>query len=32
VPSMINQTSLLLLPSGGLALAIGWFLFKKDKL
>lgn len=32
VPSMISQTSLLLLPSGGLALAIGWFLFKKDKL
>lgn len=32
VPSMINQTSLLLLPSGGIALAIGWFLFKKNML
>lgn len=32
VPSLISQTSLLLLPSGGIALAIGWFLFKKDML
>lgn len=32
VPSMINQTSVLLLPSGGLALLIGFVLYKKDKL
>ena len=32
IPSLISQTSLLLLPSGGIALAIGWFLFKKDML
>ena len=32
VPSMISQTSILLIPSGGLALAIGYVLWKKDKL
>lgn len=32
VPSMINQTSILIIPSGGLALLIGYLLFKKDKL
>ena len=32
VPSMISQTSILMIPSGGLALAIGFFLFKKGKL
>lgn len=32
VPAAINQTSLLLLPSGGLALLIGYVLFQKDKL
>lgn len=32
VPAAISQTSLLLLPSGGLALLIGFVLFKKDKL
>ena len=32
VPAAINQTSVLLLPSGGLALAIGYVLFKKGKL
>lgn len=32
VPSMITQTSILMIPSGGLALAIGFFLFKKGKL
>ena len=32
VPAAISQTSLLLLPSGGLALAIGLVLFKKGKL
>ena len=32
VPAAISQTSLLLIPSGGLALAIGFYLFKKDKL
>ena len=32
VPSMISQTSLLMLPAGGLALAIGFVLFKKGKL
>ena len=32
VPAAINQTSLLLIPSGGLALVIGFLLFKKGKL
>ena len=32
VPSMINQTSVLLLPSGALALGIGYLLFKKGKI
>ena len=32
VPAAISQTSLLLIPSGGLALAIGFALFKKGKL
>ena len=32
VPAAISQTSLLLIPSGGLALAIGYVLFKKGKL
>ena len=32
VPAAINQTSLLLIPSGGLALVIGFVLFKKGKL
>lgn len=32
VPAAISQTSLLLLPSGGLALLIGYVLFAKDKL
>ena len=32
VPSMISQTSVLMIPSGGLALAIGFILFKKGKL
>lgn len=32
VPAAIAQTSLLLIPSGGLALLIGYVLFKKDKL
>lgn len=32
VPAAINQTSILLIPSGGLALLIGYWLFKKDKL
>ncbi len=32
VPAAISQTSLLLIPSGGLALAIGFVLFKKGKL
>ena len=32
VPSMISQTSILIIPSGGLALLIGFLLFKKDKL
>ena len=32
VPSMISQTSILMIPSGGLALAIGFILFKKGKL
>lgn len=32
VPSMISQTSTLLIPSGGLALLIGFLLFKKGKI
>lgn len=32
VPTAISQTSLLLIPSGALALGIGYVLFKKDKL
>ena len=32
VPSMITQTSILMIPSGGLALVIGFILFKKGKL
>ena len=32
IPAAISQTSLLLIPSGGLALAIGFILFKKGKL
>lgn len=32
VPAAISQTSILLLPAGGLALAIGYVLYKKDKL
>ena len=32
VPAAINETSILLIPSGGLALLIGFVLFKKDKL
>lgn len=32
VPSLITQTSILMIPSGGLALAIGFILFKKGKL
>ena len=32
VPAAISQTSILLLPSGGLALVIGYVLFNKDKL
>ena len=32
VPSMISQTSILIIPSGGLALLIGFLLFKKGKL
>ena len=32
VPSMIDQTSILLIPCGALALAIGFILFKKGKL
>ena len=32
IPAAISQTSLLLIPSGGLALAIGFVLFKKGKL
>ena len=32
VPAAISQTSLLMIPAGGLALAIGFALFKKDKL
>ena len=32
VPSMINQTSILMIPAGGLALLIGFILFKKGKI
>ena len=32
VPSMINQTSVMMVPCGALALAIGFILYKKDKL
>lgn len=32
VPSLINETSTLLIPCGGLALLIGFILFKKGKL
>ena len=32
VPSMITQTGILMIPSGALALAIGYILFKKGKL
>ena len=32
VPAAISQTSLLMIPCGGLALLIGYFLFKKGKL
>ncbi|MBR5207802.1 MAG: hypothetical protein IKV65_04810, partial [Erysipelotrichaceae bacterium] len=32
VPSMISQTSVLLIPSGALALGIGFILFKKNLL
>ena len=32
VPSMINETSTLMIPCGGLALLIGFILFKKGKL
>lgn len=32
VPSMINQTSVLMIPCGALALVIGFVLFKKGKL
>lgn len=32
VPSMISQTSILIIPSGALALLIGFLLFKKGKL
>ncbi len=32
VPSMINETSLLMIPSGAMALIIGFVLFKKNKL
>ena len=32
VPSMISQTSILMIPSGALALLIGFLLFKKGKL
>ena len=32
VPSMISQTSVLMIPSGALALVIGFVLFKKGKL
>ena len=29
VPAAISQTSLLMIPAGGMALLIGWVLFKK---
>ena len=32
VPSMISQASILMIPSGGLALLIGFLLFKKGKI
>ena len=32
VPLMINQTSILMIPAGGLALLIGFILFKKGKI
>ena len=32
IPSFISQTSLMLLPSGALALVLGFFLFKQGKL
>ena len=32
IPSMIEQTSVMMIPCGGLALAIGYLLFKKGKL
>lgn len=32
VPAMINETSILMIPSGALALVIGFILFKKNKL
>ena len=32
VPSMIEQTSVMMIPCGGLALGIGYLLFKKGKL
>lgn len=32
VPGAISQTSILMIPAGGLALLIGFVLFKKDKL
>lgn len=32
MPSMINQTSVLMIPCGLMALGIGFFLFKKNKL
>ena len=32
VPSMITQTSTLIIPAGALALAIGFVLFKKGKI
>ena len=32
VPAAISQTSILLIPAGGMALLIGYILWKKDKL
>ena len=32
VPAAISQTSLLMIPAGGMALLIGWILFRKGKL
>ena len=32
VPAAISQTSLLLIPSGGLALGLGYVMYKKDML